>query len=204
MTDTLLATTNNTPLIRAAYTWLSKPRVNKESGGMSWGFTGIFTMDQIKQFQLDVLANQVLRAKFGPTAKFSTVDAETKFRSPFRRPGSYDPTPAEFVGKIMLPMFSKGRPVKVADVNLIAIDMVKSPEEVYAGMWVHANYTCYAYDAGGQKGVNFGLNSVIKCKNDTPLAGAPSDPANDFKTLDLSAYQNDGSVAMGSGADLDI
>lgn len=200
----LLPTTANSPLIRAAYVWLTKPRINKEDSGQSWGFTGIFTMEQIKEYKLDVLANQVLRAKFGATAAFSTADVETKYRSPFRRPGSYDPCPEEFKGFIMLPMFSKNRPVKIADLNLIPIDPVAGADKIYSGMWVHANFTCYAYDAAKQKGVNFGLNSVIKIKDDVPLSGAPSDPANDFKNLDRTAYLNDGSKTMGEGADLDI
>lgn len=189
--------TVNTHLVRAAYTWLNKPRVNEEKDGeQEWGFTGILgPLDSPGVQALAKTANEVLRGAFGPEAKFGP-----QYRSPFRKEETYSPCPEEFKGKIMLPMFSKNRPIKIADINL---QPIAAADQIYSGMWVHANVTAYAWETKkGAKGVSFGLNSVMKAKDDTPLSGAPSDPANDFKDLDRSAYMNDGSVAMGSGADL--
>lgn len=196
MTETTVQTKMNLPLCRVAFEYLKKPRaaMDKKSTDQSWGFTGIFTLKQLQDCGAVKLANDVLKAKFGPDAKFGD-----KYRSPFRKPESYDPTPEEFEGNIMLPMFSKNRPVKVADANL---QPITSAEDIYAGMYAHASVTCYAYTEGS-KGVNFGLNSVMKAKDGEPLAGAPSDPARDFANLDRSAYLNDGSVALGSGASVD-
>jgi len=58
------------------------------------------------------------------------------------------------------------------------------PEEVYAGCYVRASLTVYAYERKDGKGVTFGLRNVQKLGDGESLAGGGGDPAKDFEPVE--------------------
>lgn len=58
-------------------------------------------------------------------------------------------------------------------------------EDFYSGCWGAATLNAFAYDANGNKGVSFGLDNVIKTRDDERLAGGAS-ADQDFADMGLS------------------
>jgi hypothetical protein len=57
---------------------------------------------------------------------------------------------------------------------------ILDPEEIYSGCFGRACINFYWYDAGVNKGVGAGLNSLMKLSDGEPLGGGHSDPKADF------------------------
>lgn len=64
----------------------------------------------------------------------------------------------------------------VVDASLAPIT---DESEIYSGMWGRVSMTAFIYDYKGTKGVSFGLNNVMKTRDDEPFGGASS-AASDF------------------------
>lgn len=57
---------------------------------------------------------------------------------------------------------------------------ILDPADLYAGCYVRATLTCYAYDFAGNRGISFGLCNVQKLGDGDPLGGDGSSAASDF------------------------
>lgn len=64
---------------------------------------------------------------------------------------------------------------------------IVDPARVYPGVWAVCTLNPFTYDKGVNKGVSFGLNSVMIVADDTQLGGAGSDPARDFAGVQIDA-----------------
>lgn len=61
------------------------------------------------------------------------------------------------------------------------------PARVYPGVWAVCTIKAFPYDKGVNKGVSFGLNSVMIVADDQPLGGGGSDPNHDFAGVNIDA-----------------
>jgi len=75
-----------------------------------------------------------------------------------------------------------------------------SEKDVYAGCYVRASLTVYAYDRPDSKGVTFGLRNVQKLADGDPFGGG-GDPTKDFAPVE--GYQSTGAATdfSAGGAD---
>jgi hypothetical protein len=64
---------------------------------------------------------------------------------------------------------------------------IVDPARVYPGVWAVCTIRAFAYDKGVNKGVSFGLNSVMVVADDQPLGGSVSDPDHDFAGVQIDA-----------------
>jgi hypothetical protein len=133
----------------------------------------------------------------------SKMPGKKNFRLPFRKgvdkddenPTGYDPLPPEYAGKIMATFTSTGRAPKVvhnrAGEDGKRID-IEDEADLYSGCYVRVSFNLFTYDQQGNRGVSFGLLSVLKIKDGTPLANI-SDPTLEFASVKTDEYDTDNS-----------
>lgn len=93
-------------------------------------------------------------------------------RSPFRDQGEKLKFGGYTPGSIFMSCSSQFKPPVVDARGNPIID----PSKVYPGVWAICAINAYGYDAPQNKGVAFGLQSVMLIGDDTMLAGGPPDP----------------------------
>jgi hypothetical protein len=135
-------------------------------------------------------AKYSIRAAFPPTADLKALQEQAKtsafakwgdkmpkaLRSPFRTNDELD-NPIPGIGDdwiIVTFSASEDRKPGVVDANL---QDIMDEAEIYSGAWFRAEVRGFAYDNAGNRGVSFGLQNVMKVKDDEPL-GAGRAPAN--------------------------
>lgn len=92
------------------------------------------------------------------------------------RDGDTEREGEEYKGKFFINASSKRRPAVVdRDCNEII-----NSAEIYAGCYVRATLTCYAYDYAGNRGIAFGLGNVQKIADGEPLGGGTRSASSDF------------------------
>ena len=108
---------------------------------------------------LNQAAADAARAKFGQGVNLKSL------RRPFREQGDKDFDGFE-AGAVYINCSSQYKPPIFSETKekLEATD-----PRVYAGMWVRAKVTCYAYDQTGNKGVAFGLVSLQRLADAEPF-----------------------------------
>jgi hypothetical protein len=75
------------------------------------------------------------------------------------------------------------------------------PNRVYPGVWAVCAIRPFTFDKGVNKGVSFGLNSVMLVAEDQVLGGGGSDPEHDFAGVQIdSELQVDSMFGGASGA----
>lgn len=133
-----------------------------------------------------------LRAAFPPTADLKALQEAAKvaafdkwgdkmpkaLRSPFRRNDELD-NPIPGIGDdwvIVTFSASEDRRPGVVDQNL---QDIMDEAEVYSGAWFRCEVRPFAYDNAGNRGVSFGLQNVMKVRDDDPIGGgrAPASKA---------------------------
>lgn len=173
-----------TEVARLSYPNIIKPRKNKKNED-EFSAVFIFTEEEVKAGALKKLKKLAEK-----TAKEAWPNKLPKnFRTPFREcedkedddgnlPDGYEP------GGIFVNAKGKRRPV-VVDKQREPID---EESEIYAGCYVRAGLTCYAYghkgEDHGNKGVAFGLRAVQKVRDGEPLGGASVNPEEFFDVVE--------------------
>lgn len=105
---------------------------------------------------LNQAAADAARAKFGQGVNLKGL------RKPFREQGDKDFDGFE-AGAVYINCSSQYKPPIFSENK----DKIEATDpRVYAGMWVRAKVTCYAYDQAGNKGVAFGLVSLQRLADD--------------------------------------
>jgi Protein of unknown function (DUF2815) len=135
-----------------------------------------------------------------------------KLRLPFRKgvelddenPNGYDPLPPEYKGKIVVPFTSTGRAPKVV-YNRLGEDGkrqdIEDESDMYSGCYVRVSFNFFTYDQQGNRGVSFGLLSVLKIKDGEPL-GNVADPTREFESVKPEEYDTDNSEEFDDDDDL--
>lgn len=183
-----------TPVARLAFANIVKPRekVNKQTGEKSskYGCCLILHPDA------DI---SVLSAAAGgaATARFGAKAGSLKLRSPFKPQldlhGRYD---GFLQSGIYLDVETAFQPAYIAANGKDALPI--SEETIWAGMYVRAVLTCYAYDTDGNRGVRFGFNSLQFVSHGEKFKNTSMDPADHYEAIeDLGGL---GSVSPGVAA----
>lgn len=69
-------------------------------------------------------------------------------------------------------------------------DQYKQPlldgSELYSGVYAHVGVTFFGYDAGSNKGIGAGLETVMKARDGEPLGGGRANADDDFADIDVN------------------
>jgi hypothetical protein len=172
-----------TPAFRVSFPNVFKPRVNTLNNQEEYSVMALFPKDADLS-GMKVAAKEAIEKKWG--AEKSKHPAN--LRSPFRKSeeklkSAEDGTkylPAGYEeGGVFMNFKSKQRPGVVDQKVQDIID----DTEIYAGCWVRASVSAYAYDQKGNRGVSFGLGNIQKVKDDDPLGGRTR-PQDDFAAVE--------------------
>lgn len=167
-----------TPTFRVSFPHVFESVVNNISGDHEFSIQALFPKGTDLKM-MKAMALEVAKAKFGEDKAKWPKDqhGNSKVRFPFRDQGdrekerdgeTYLPDGYE-VGAIYMNLKSKRKP-KVLDRDKSVID---DPEKFYPGCYARALVSCYAYNQGGNCGVNFGLDGLQFVKDGDPLSGRP-------------------------------
>lgn len=170
----------NTPEFRVAFPSVFRTKFNKLKKKNEYSIVALFPkgtdLTELKQ-----AAHAALVKKFGPKS-----DWPGKLRSPFRDQGDRakikdgkETIPQGYVkGNIYLNLSSDQKPGVVDE----GVQKIIDESEFYGGCWAIASLSCYGYDNGDNKGVNFGLINVQKMKDDDAF-GNRTKPEQDFSPV---------------------
>lgn len=166
-----------TPIFRVSYAHLWTPS-KSESGSDVWSVTGIFDEDADLD-ELNAIIEEAKKAKWPKGAG--------KLKMPIRYGDTEEFDLAknpEYEGKYIVPMRSYNRAVHPVDRNKKPI---QDKDRFYSGCYAIASVVAYDFNSNGNKGVAFGLQSIMKVRDGEPLV-AYSNPEQDFAEVDVSQY----------------
>lgn len=155
-----------TPIFRASYPNVFKPKLNDLNGKEEYSVMALFPKG-CDLSALKKMAQDAVEKKWGA----DKAKHPTNLKSPFRdqkelakegkmRPGTED-------GAIFINLKAKEKP-QVVDQN---VQPILDEAEFYAGVFAKASVNAYAYDQKGNRGVAFGLGNIQKVKDGDPLGG---------------------------------
>jgi hypothetical protein len=142
-----------TPLFRVSFPHVFQPHAMTEGQEKKYSVAMLFDK-KTDLSPLIKLAKDTMASAFGAKAWDSG-----KYRKPFRD-GDEKSDLGGYKGTMFAPASSFERPGLI-DSNR---EDIISEEDFYAGCYAKASVTCYSYDQGGNKGVAFGLQNLIKLK----------------------------------------
>lgn len=173
-----------TTLARASFSkHLFEPQPDKKNPGKKgkYGITLLFPTAA----DLSVLkrAHAKMQAESFPNHK-------GKLYNPFRDQGEKGHIGGYVEGALFISARTEQRPTVQKFHNGKRVN-VQDAEDLYPGCWVLASVHLFKFVSDEQKGVTFGLNNVLKVRDDEPFGGGSSDPDADFAgAVDL----NDGAA----------
>lgn len=178
--------------------WVAKPVV--QGGEPRFSCSIVFDAaaqqsEAYKQLRKDVA--EAIDAQWG-AGKSRDAAFVKRLRLPFRKAeeksyAGYDP------GKIFISPWTKTKP-GVVDVNRQDILV---PGDVWAGQIARATVTAFAYDQGGNKGVNFMLSNVQIINQDMPRMDGRRSASDEFDDGEFDAGPGAGAGAGGTSQDDD-
>lgn len=170
--------------VRLAYVNLLKPRAN-DSGQLKYGATLLFPKGaDMKLLQAEAEAAGL--AKWGD--KYAAMKKAGKIRSPFKAQEENVDDDGELrkgfdTGDIFISAnANEDRKPPIVDANM---NPLTDSNEVYSGMWARASIRAFAYEAGGNRGVAFGLQAVQKLWDDESLGGGRIVVENEFEAVEV-------------------
>lgn len=104
-------------------------------------------------------------------------------RSPFRDQGEKMKFGGFTPGCVFINATSKYKPPVIDTRHNPIVD----PAKVYPGVWAICAVNCYAYKPVQNKGINFGLQSVMIIGDDTKFGGGAPDPNKAFGKVNVAA-----------------
>lgn len=178
-----------TPVFRVSFNKIFRPDQN-ERGQNVYSITAIFDSDADLK-AMEQLVKETREAKY-------QKKVIPNFREPFRKgvDSEYDLSKyPEYKGKIICTFKSYGRVVRVIGPDK---QEILDEEDFYSGCYARAAITAFTYDQQGNKGVSFGLASLMKVKDGERLAGSVSNPEDDFKEFPVEGFGEENSGQFGS------
>jgi len=181
-----------TPRARLSFPHLFTAKVNEISDDKTPKFSCTLLFDEAAQNTPEFKA-MVAAIKPAALDKFGAEKLKTlKLRHPIRD-GSEKEGQAGYEGCKFISVSSKQRPQLVYAYKDPATGKLKQIEDemdLYAGCYVKASLTIYAYDKAGNRGVNFGLRNIQKLADGEPLGGR-SRADDDFDAVEGAADDTD-------------
>ena len=150
-----------TPVFRASFVSLAKPRPPKSGNGdPKYSVNVTLPKDDPFWKKLDRQIEACAVAKFGRVPK--------KLKRT-RKDGDVEEI-AEWKGCYSIPATSVDRPGVVRRGPDGELEEIIDKAELYSGAWYRAEVRCFAYDVEG-KGVSLGLQNIMKVRDDEPFSG---------------------------------
>lgn len=108
-----------------------------------------------------------------------TFGADAKFELHFKDGNEKAEKYPDYKEHIYISAKTKARP------QVVGPDLKNLEDgDLYAGCWVRASLTPFAYDQKGNRGVSFWLGNVQKIKDGEAFGGGRSNPEDDFEVLE--------------------
>lgn len=174
-----------TPLFRASYAHVFRPRAAEEGGKPKYGICMLFNKKdpKVREFLKGLKAQCEKLAK----AQFPNGPIPKKVNWWPLRDGDAERDGDEFKGMYFINANTYRRPGIIDKDNNPILD----EEEFYSGCWAIASVNPYWYDSNGNKGVAIGLNNLKKMRDDDPLSGGSSAEEDFADTSDDDAETGD-------------
>ena len=156
-----------TPVFRLSYPHIWEPVLNQLAKREQYDIQMLFDKATAKTDLAGMvkLVNDMIAWKWGNPAGIRKpfVDGDTAVDSQGTKKVEKNPS---YKGMIILSSWSKQAP---GVVDPSGKHPITQHDEMYGGCYCRAQLNAYAYEQGGQKGVNFGLMHVQKIKDGTPF-----------------------------------
>ena len=160
-----------TPVFRASYPNLFKPKKNELNGKDEYSVLALFKKGEDMSQQIQA-AEEALTEEFGEKSKWPA-----KLKMPFKDQGER----AKSVdGKMMLPagheagaVFMTFKSTQRPGVVDQKVQPIIDPSAVYGGCYMRATVRASAYNQAGNRGVTFYLQNVQFVKDGDPISGRP-------------------------------
>lgn len=160
-----------TPKARLSFPWLFEAQPPMQPGSPAM-FSAVLLFPKTLDLGVLKAAASAAAAAMWP----DKTKRPANFRSPFR---DGDAKGLDgYAGHIYITAKSKSRPGVVDQ----AVKPIMSQEVIYAGCYVLAQVTCYAYNKAGNAGVAFGLANIQKVADGEPF-GNRSKPEDVFAAV---------------------
>ena len=182
-----------TPIARLSFPSLDKPsKMQGSQGQETFNATLLFTpasfspadVDRWKKIRMAVLKQ--MKEKFGDKAFGPDKRLLPMYRSPIRNGVEKPNLPGYGQGVEFLRAASQYKP-GLCNTRRLPIPV----GEFYAGCYVRATISTWAYDSNGNKGVSFNLINVMKCGDGEAFGNAGTPVESDFGDLSADELEFD-------------
>ena len=189
-----------TGLFRVSYPHVWTPQIDKNSGRKIWSVTAIFPFATLEAAKADPDFAKLLMLY--NNTKTIKLPGQTGVRSPFKLGNALknpqDPVSTEkwcdnnpeYKDSIFVQFKSYDRPVLPVDHTM---QPILEHKDFYAGCYAVASVNAFAYNMPENKGVSFGLCTLMKVKDGEPLT-AVHKAETDLAGVDVSKYRTDNSA----------
>lgn len=165
-----------TPVGRASFPNLMKPKLNQMSGKSEYSVDILFD----KKTDISVLKDLVdrtIKEKWG-TKTPKVLKNPIKDGDGVKNNG--EPHGPEYHGHFFITIKNTRKPGVVDAQN----QDILTEEEIYGGCFIRASVNAFAYDRSGNRGVSLSLNNVQKVKDGEAFGSAKASAADEFDIID--------------------
>lgn len=178
---------------RCSYPYLLTP---SEKGGQ-YSVQAIFEKDDPSLKELRKFVQEAIEEKWPDEndRPFVATPFKPGVKKSEETPKGYDPLPAEYAGKVIVPLKSYSQPPGVVDAacnDLLAMNP-QDKVKIYGGMYGRATVKTYIYAPknGGTWGVSLVLQNFQKTRDGERFGGGRrNSPTDDFEPMAVGANSN--------------
>lgn len=191
-----------TGMFRVSYPHIWKPQIDKKDGRKSWSVTAVFPFKDLETAKADPDFAKLIT--LFQSTKSIKLPGQSGVRSPFKLGNGLkkpeDPmsterwcdTNPEYKDSIFIQFKSYDRPILPVNADMSPI---LDQKDFYAGCFAVASVNAFAYNRPENKGVSFGLCTLVKVREGEPLTAVHKAEV-DFAGVDLSKYQADNAAEL--------
>lgn len=172
-----------TPVGRASFPNLMKPKLNEMSGKSEYSVDILFDK-KTDLTKLKELLEKTIKEKWG-TKVPKVLNNPIKDGDGTKNNG--EPYNPEYHGHYFITVKNTRKPGVVDSQN----QDILTEEEIYGGCFIRASVNAYAYDRSGNRGVSLSLNNVQKVKDGDAFGAARAAAADEFDVIDDEADNPD-------------
>jgi hypothetical protein len=172
-----------TPVGRASFPNLMKPKLNEMSGKSEYSVDILFDK-KTDLTKLKELLEKTIKEKWG-TKVPKVLNNPIKDGDGTKKNG--EPYGPEYHGCFFITVKNTRKPGVVDSQN----QDILTEEEIYGGCFIRASVNAFAYDRSGNRGVSLSLNNVQKVKDGEAFGAARVSAADEFDVIDDEADNPD-------------
>ena len=172
-----------TPVGRASFPNLMKPKLNEMSGKSEYSVDILFDK-KTDLTKLKELLEKTVKEKWG-TKVPKVFNNPIKDGDGTKKNG--EPYGPEYHGCFFITVKNTRKPGVVDSQN----QDILTEEEIYGGCFIRASVNAFAYDRSGNRGVSLSLNNVQKVKDGEAFGAARVSAADEFDVIDDEADNPD-------------